>query len=71
MVAASMAGDFHHFRLLEGLDLYVHRSDRFKTVTFQAFLHEELGPKATDLALLSMVLRRGTSRTASLLEIKR
>ena len=57
MVEASMAGDFHRFRMQEGLDLYVHRSDRFKTVTFQAFLHEELGARATDLALLSMVLR--------------
>ncbi|MHC4780009.1 MAG: EF-P 5-aminopentanol modification-associated protein YfmF [Planctomycetota bacterium] len=71
MAEATRTGDFHYFRLRDGLDLYVHPSDRFKTVTAQAFLHEELGPNATALALLSMVLRRGTRAHPSMREITR
>lgn len=64
-------GAFVHVPLAAGLDLHVHPTDRFKTVTLQVVLHGELGPETTLLALLPSVLRRGTRLHPTLQDVTR
>ncbi len=59
------SGEFLHTPLAEGLDLHVRTTQRFKTISLQAVLASELGADATKLALLSMLLKRGTRRLPS------
>ncbi len=54
--------DFEKASVGPGVDLYVHPTKKFKTITIKAYVHQPLGPRATSLALLPFVLRRGCRR---------
>lgn len=50
-----------HFRLQNGINLYIHPTAKFKTILVQMFLHRHLsGEEATACSLLPSVLHRGT-----------
>lgn len=53
------AGDFLRFPLSRGFNLYVYRTDKFKTTHLALFLHRPLSRDATSLSLLESVLQRG------------
>ncbi len=53
---------FHHYRLDNGLNLYVQPTAKFKSVMLKVFWHQNLDEAATLNALLPMVLKRGTGR---------
>lgn len=52
---------FTHRTLENGINLYIHSTDKFKTNTFCIFIHQNLRKEtATMTALLPFVLKRGT-----------
>lgn len=58
--------------LSEGVNLYVHRTDKFKTNTVFVFIHQNLAAElATKTALLPMVLKRGTEAHPTTAELNR
>lgn len=54
--------DFEKATVGPGIDLYVHPTRKFKTISIKVYVHQPLGPEATRLALLPFVLRRGCRR---------
>lgn len=48
-------------QLNNGINLYIDTTDKFKTVTINLYIHNQLGEEATKYALLPAVLKRGTS----------
>lgn len=54
---------FSHTTLDNGINIYIHSTDKFKTNTFCIFIHQNLRKEtATKTALLPFVLKRGTRR---------
>ncbi|MDN5312401.1 MAG: hypothetical protein PWQ68_1374, partial [Thermoanaerobacteraceae bacterium] len=52
---------FTHRTLKNGINLFIHSTDKFKTNTFYIFIHQNLRKEtATMTALLPFVLKRGT-----------
>lgn len=47
-------------QLNNGINLYIDTTDKFKTVTINLYIHNQLGEEATKYALLPAVLKRGT-----------
>lgn len=67
-----MAQHFSHRQIMDGINLYVFPTKKFKTILFQAFLHQQLQRDlATPTALLPMILTRGSQKHPSVLEIAR
>ena len=67
-----LAGDFTERRLKNGITLYIWSTSKFKTTTVQVFLHQALRREtATEIALLPMVLRRGTRRLPETIDLWR
>jgi predicted Zn-dependent peptidase len=53
-------GNFIRADLGRGVDLFVRRTDKFKTITLKAFLRASLRDDVTSCSLLPTVLKRGT-----------
>jgi len=51
---------FNTYRMSNGIELKTMKTDKFKTVTLELFIHHNLGPDAAWLALLPQVLLQGT-----------
>ena len=51
--------DFEVFEPAKGFRVFVHPTKKFKTITLSIYVHQPLGARATELALLPQVLRRG------------
>jgi predicted Zn-dependent peptidase len=51
--------DFEVFEPSKGFRVFVHPTTKFKTVSVILYVHQPLGDRATSLALLPSVLRRG------------
>ncbi len=65
-----MAQQFFHSKIMDGINLYVFPTKKFKTILIQAFLYQQLQRDlATPTALLPMILARGTQKHSSILEI--
>lgn len=54
-----MQADFEVFEPARGFRVFVHPTQKFKTITLSLYVHQPLGPQATKVALLPQVLRRG------------
>ncbi len=54
-----MQADFEVFEPAKGFRVFVHPTPKFKTITISVYIHQPLGERATALALLPQVLRRG------------
>lgn len=57
-----MTADFEKKTVGPAIDLYVHPTKKFKTITIKVYVHQPLGPDVTKIALLPFVLRRGCRR---------
>ncbi len=65
-----MAQHFFHRQIMDGINLYVFPTKKFKTILVQVFLHQQLQRDlATPTALLPMILTRGSQKHPSVLEI--
>jgi predicted Zn-dependent peptidase len=51
--------DFEIFEPAKGFRVFVHPTTKFKTITLSLYVHQPLGERATMIALLPQVLRRG------------
>lgn len=59
-------------QLGQGINLYLYETDQFKTITTKVFIQEDLSKeKASATALIPMILRRGTQKTPTMLELTR
>jgi predicted Zn-dependent peptidase len=54
-----MQADFEVFEPAKGFRVFVHPTEKFKTITISLYVHQPLGDQATAIALLPQVLRRG------------
>lgn len=68
-VSVAREGDFSRFDIADGFRLYIHPTQKFKTVFIRLFIHRPLDDQATMFALLPHVLRRGCRRLPTLRSI--
>ncbi len=54
-----MSGDFEVAEPSPGFRIFVHTTDKFKTITLVVYVYRPLGDEATRLALLPAVMKRG------------
>ena len=71
MTASMKVADFEVFEPSAGFRVCVHPTRKFKTITVALHAHQALDGRATRLALLSSVLRRGCRGTPTTREIVR
>ncbi|MBI1853936.1 MAG: insulinase family protein [Planctomycetes bacterium] len=64
-------GNFVRADLGRGVDLFVRRTDKFKTITLKAFLRSSLREDVTSNALLPSVLKRGTESHPTFRDVTR
>lgn len=61
-----------HIQIGEGINLYLYETNQFKTITIKMFMQEDLSnEKAAATALIPMILRRGTQKIPTALELAR
>lgn len=61
--------DFEAFEPAKGFRVFVHPTRKFKTITLGLYFHQPLDDRATQLALLAPVLRRGCRGLPTMREI--
>lgn len=57
--------------IADGINLYIDTTDKFKTVTTNVYIHNQLGKDAAKFALIPAVLKRGTANIRTYKDISK
>lgn len=63
--------DLIHEQITDGINLYVKNIDKFKTISINTYIHNNLGKDATRFALIPSILRRGTKKIKTYKDISK